>query len=674
MTTYRWHTQHLGELDVQKKRHVPKELANQIPNYIQTDMPRQHALFYAGLSYLPLGTLDETGRPWVSILVTKSDHDPLIGIRATAQNELSIVAQMSPDDPFYQAASRTKIEASQENPLFAGVGVDFSNRRRNKLAGSIHSARIEEPGKLRLHLKTDEHMGNCPKYITVRSLVPHARNAETLLNTPGSFDEPLPQFCKDHINQISTVFLATKHTQIDESPQGDQSDMGLNHRGGPPGFVRVYEEVQNKEGDPSETQIVTYLVLPDYSGNRFYQSLGNVQSDPLVGLVFPDFTTGNTLHVTGHAENLFDEDAQEMMPRMSLVTRIRITGVVFVKEALNLQMISREQFSPYNPPLRYLRRELEQLGHSTIPTEAESPITATLVSIRKLTTMVSTFTFQLSTPIPSLLPGGFGVFDFSKVLDTGYMHMNETQPQAVNDDYLRTWTISSASTFNPESQQFDPVERVDITVKLKLDGRVSYFLHQEKTLLKHDINRKLEVTLAGIGGEFSCFKKESSEASPRIPQQMLWVAGGVGVTPFMSMWEGILKTTRMLWESHPPLSTDIVLVFAGRDDDVDLLRHFLKDTDPLPPSISLKVLAFQSLSPVEKQAQDTLDSLRSDFPQSLFASEQRRLEQTDLARIEGLLQREIFLCGPDGLMKSTQNWLLSLGVSASKIHQESFYF
>jgi len=65
--------------------------------------------------------------------------------------------------------------------------------------------------------------------------------------------------------------------------------MGLNHRGGGPGFVRVYEE--NKQtGDErahdevlSESPTTTYVVLPDHSGNRFYQSLGNVQSDRLVG-------------------------------------------------------------------------------------------------------------------------------------------------------------------------------------------------------------------------------------------------------------------------------------------------------------------------------------------------------------------------------------------------------
>ena len=61
--------------------------------------------------------------------------------------------------------------------------------------------------------------------------------------------------------------------------------MGVNHRGGAPGFVRVYEE---NDGDA----VTTYLVLPDHSGNRFYQSLGNIETDPQVGLVFHGFHHG----------------------------------------------------------------------------------------------------------------------------------------------------------------------------------------------------------------------------------------------------------------------------------------------------------------------------------------------------------------------------------------------
>ena len=44
--------------------------------------------------------------------------------------------------------------------------------------------------------------------------------------------------------------------------------MGTNHRGGSPGFVRV---ASNKPGPGGCT-----LVYPEFSGNRLYQTLGNL--------------------------------------------------------------------------------------------------------------------------------------------------------------------------------------------------------------------------------------------------------------------------------------------------------------------------------------------------------------------------------------------------------------
>lgn len=44
MTDRRIQKPHEGELFVQKKRHTPDELAEQILSYINTDMPQQHAI------------------------------------------------------------------------------------------------------------------------------------------------------------------------------------------------------------------------------------------------------------------------------------------------------------------------------------------------------------------------------------------------------------------------------------------------------------------------------------------------------------------------------------------------------------------------------------------------------------------------------------------------------
>nr|WP_238413256.1 pyridoxamine 5'-phosphate oxidase family protein [Saccharothrix deserti] len=40
---------------------------------------------------------------------------------------------------------------------------------------------------------------------------------------------------------------------------------------------------------------------PDYSGNNMFTTLGNLQVDPDAALLFCDFTTGRTLHLSGRA-------------------------------------------------------------------------------------------------------------------------------------------------------------------------------------------------------------------------------------------------------------------------------------------------------------------------------------------------------------------------------------
>ena len=45
------HESHKGELLLQKRRNTPQELIDSIPQYIKSDMPLQHAEFFAALSY-----------------------------------------------------------------------------------------------------------------------------------------------------------------------------------------------------------------------------------------------------------------------------------------------------------------------------------------------------------------------------------------------------------------------------------------------------------------------------------------------------------------------------------------------------------------------------------------------------------------------------------------------
>ena len=58
----------------------------------------------------------------------------------------------------------------------------------------------------------------------------------------------------------------------------------MSHRGGRPGFVRVEAET---------------LTIPDFSGNHYYNTLGNLLGDPRASLLFVDFETGDLLQLQG---------------------------------------------------------------------------------------------------------------------------------------------------------------------------------------------------------------------------------------------------------------------------------------------------------------------------------------------------------------------------------------
>ena len=640
------HTLHEGELDVQRRMGSPPEFEQVLPAYISPDMPEQHAAFYAGLPYMAVATLDSKGRPWTSLLVTQAIDAPQIGIRVTGANRLQIHSATHAADPFVRALHDKHSQQADGATYFAGVGVDFSNRRRNKVAGYVKQFDHATDGRLILELESDQHLGNCPKYITVRQLQPYTRRAEVAYDSFSGSLEPLPAACKALIEQASTIFLATKHV----NENNPDSDMGLNHRGGSPGFVRSYDATE--AGAPSEPlSTTTYLVIPDHSGNRFYQSLGNIQSDPLVGITFPNFDTGDMLYITGIAENLFGDDAEALMPRTHLVTRIKVTGAVLLRGGLNLQQIGEEQFSPYNPPVRYLASELAKMGKNTdVSLPVGKPVTATLANINAISKSISTFSFELSAPVPAPLPGGFGIFDFSDHFDGTYRHMDEANPQAVNDDYLRTWTLSSA----PNGPSGNTMSRVDITVKRQSGGVVSSYLHTLAT-------PGMQVRFSGTGAGFSCFS-QADDGSLAVPQHMLWMAGGVGITPFMAMWDALQQWRAGLPNDHTP--TDIVLVFSGHATDLDVLRKF-RMREQQTHGINLRILAFQT---------DAAEHGTPDFEQPGVKLIHRRADESDISGISHLNERVGFLCGPPGYMRHMESLIGSVTSGQLEIHKESFEF
>jgi predicted pyridoxine 5'-phosphate oxidase superfamily flavin-nucleotide-binding protein len=82
----------------------------------------------------------------------------------------------------------------------------------------------------------------------------------------------------------------------------------VSYKGGDTGFVRV-------TGDSE-------LAFPSYDGNGMFRSLGNVQVNPAVALLFIDFERPNRLRVHGRARLVFDDPLRSSFPGAQLVVRV----------------------------------------------------------------------------------------------------------------------------------------------------------------------------------------------------------------------------------------------------------------------------------------------------------------------------------------------------------------
>lgn len=100
---------------------------------IQGDLPPEHAQFYETcLPFIPVTTLDKTGRPWGSILAGKDGEKGFV--RNRQYTRLDVNAQLWDGDPLGQNLLQINEDKS---PLVAGIGVEFETRRRNKFAGFV---------------------------------------------------------------------------------------------------------------------------------------------------------------------------------------------------------------------------------------------------------------------------------------------------------------------------------------------------------------------------------------------------------------------------------------------------------------------------------------------------------------------------------------------------------
>jgi predicted pyridoxine 5'-phosphate oxidase superfamily flavin-nucleotide-binding protein len=295
---------HAGEIAVQQRAGT-RATAERLSGMLAApDLRGGAAGFLADRTFAALSARDGGGRLWIGALT-----GPPGFLDVTGPTTLHVRTATGPP--------LDTLPAGQPAGLLA---IEFARRRRVRINGTISAA-----GADGLTLDVDQAYGNCPQYIQQRILepvegtgtgAPELRRADAL----SAADTAL-------VRRSDTFLLGTTHPD-----RGNDA----SHRGGPPGFVRVEDE--------------RTLWWPDYPGNTMFNSLGNLAVDPTAALLFLDFTTGATLHLSGRAE--VDWSAAAAVDDAGTGRGVRFTvEAVASGGAIPLRAVGVAA-SPHNPPLR----------------------------------------------------------------------------------------------------------------------------------------------------------------------------------------------------------------------------------------------------------------------------------------------------------------------------------
>ena len=257
---------------------------------IRDFMTDQHRVFFGQLPILFVGVGDDRGWPVATVVtgapgfVSSPDAVTLRVGAGLAAADWGVV---------------------REGAGIGLLGLEFATRRRNRANGVVSAVMSEA-----FFVEVRQSFGNCPQYIQTRAPVAAGGAAGEVEALAGL------EAVREMIEGADTLFVASR-------AEGEQGGFDVSHRGGRPGFVGI-------EGDA--------LVIPDYRGNRYFNTFGNLLADERAGLLFVDFETGDLLQVQGRAAISWGEER---------VLRVAVTRASLRRAALPV----RWQLESYAPEL-----------------------------------------------------------------------------------------------------------------------------------------------------------------------------------------------------------------------------------------------------------------------------------------------------------------------------------
>lgn len=563
---------HEGELAIQRSLGVVERMDATGRNFVRTFMPEQHQQFFPMLPFAAFGAVDANGDVWATMRAAEPGF-----MQAPDAWNLDVRLPREPDDP---------ADAGMGDAHSIGMlGIQLETRRRNRLNGAIR--RGSDDG---FTIRVRQSFGNCPQYIQLRQFsfarAPHQPASVRPVRRAGLDDR-----ARAIIANADTFFVAS---YVDRDTGERQVD--VSHRGGKAGFVQIGEE--------------DVLTIPDFSGNLFFNTLGNFMVNPRAGLLFVDFATGNMLQMTGSAEVILSSPEVAAFQGAERLWRFRPEQVVYREDGLPLRWVFEDGgWSPSLLPTGDWGQAKVRLQAAALAEEWR-PFRIARVEAE-------------STTIRSLYlepDDGVGLMAHR----AGQHLPIRVRTGADGKPLVRSYTLSSAPT--------DDLYRISV----KEDGEVSRYLHGLKP------GDRIEARAPG--GSFTI---DGTERRPAV-----LIGAGVGITPMIAMLQHIVSEGRRKRRTRPTW-----LFQAARSAEE---RAFDREIAALVEAGEGNIRVVRALS------QPGAATEGQDYEVA------GRIDLTHLKATLPFDDYDFYLCGPAAFTQSLYDGLRALNIADARIHAETF--
>lgn len=561
---------HEGELTLQRAVGAVDMMASVGQRQLaRTWMPDQHRAFYAQLPFVVLGAVDRQGDVWATLRAGQPGF-----MNSPDPQTLHINLEPEPNDPAQ--------EGMGEGDAIGMLGIELHTRRRNRMNGVVR--RQLAPG---LEVAVSQAYGNCPRYINLRQY--HFVDAQAVAPRQLTVSDPL---VRRLVTAADSFYIAT-YVVRDGERQVDAS-----HRGGKPGFVRMDEDGS--------------LTIPDFSGNLFFNTLGNILLNPRAGLVFVDFQTGDLLQMSGSAQVLLDDPEISAFQGAERLLRFTPQRIVHRPAAIALRWKDQDEGdSPNSLMTGSWEQAAERLQAEALRSRWRSLQVTRVVDESP---DIRSFYLQASDGL------GLPRFEAGQHVPVRILLEGHKAPS------IRTYSVSSAP-----SDDF-------LRISVKRDGSVSSHLHEHVRAL-HEIEARAPQ------GHFT--------VQPTERRPLVLLAAGVGITPLLSMLREVVYQGQRISRMRP-----VWLVQSARSV-ADLA--FREEIDELAARAGdkLQVLRMVSQPPTEAGAGEGYDLAG-------------RIDVELLKRLLPLNDYDFYLCGPGSFTQALYDGLRKLRIPDDRIHAETF--